>query len=573
MARYTTFHPMSPSSARIRAAWPLLLLLAGLACIVLALREATRSMRSNQAIADQALRGYGSFAAWSFEEHFSEAVRVATQEVLGSVNMFHQSPPIPPAGGPGHALAWDAACDCHRARFGPLPVAFLGFKLGGDTLGVAYNQAPAGSAGWLVDTPMPMPGMAPPRPSPALSAAQRAWILRDLTNLARAAVPRWGYHFLIAHDGDSTVAFALTRMPTSWGDTIVYAVQYSGASIDSMLAATFDERDLVPGAIAVKGSNREILDAEVRDASGHVLFTSEPHPEWLLDASATLPASYGGLLIRMQIKPELAGSLIIGGLPRSRLPMLLALLALAAGLTGIAVMQLRREARFARDRSAFVASASHELRTPLAQIRLVVDMLRLNREKDPARREAALALVDREVTRLQHLVDTVLRFTRGNTSPGIVREPTDVVAEARSVVAEFLPLATPRGVHIEVCAANSPIVTLQGGAVRQVLLNLLDNAVKYGPDQQTIVVQVEPIGESGARITVQDGGPGVPAPERERIWQPFERGSAASARAVGGSGIGLTVVREIAERHGGTTRVEAVTGQGARFVVEFPGDG
>src|SRR4029077_918419 len=132
-------------------------------------------------------------------------------------------------------------------------------------------------------------------------------------------------------------------------------------------------RDLVPGAIAVTGSNRDILDGEVRDASGRVLFTSEPHPRWLLDASGTLPPSYGGLMIRMQIKPELAGRLIIGGLPRSRLPLLLAPLALAARLHGLAVMPLRREARFARDRSAFVASASHELRTPLAQIRLVVD--------------------------------------------------------------------------------------------------------------------------------------------------------------------------------------------------------
>src|SRR6185437_8436677 len=155
-----------------------------------------------------------------------------------------------------------------------------------------------------------------------------------------------------------------------------------------------------------------------------------------------------------------------------------------------------------------------------------VDMLRLNREKDPARREAALALVDREVTRLQHLVDTVLRFTRGNTSPGVIREPTDVVAETRSVVAEFLPLAEPRGVQIDVRAATAPIVMLQGGAVRQVLLNLLDNAVKYGPQQQVIVVQVDAVGGRGARITVQAAGPGVPASERERIWQPFERGSA-----------------------------------------------
>ena len=60
--------------------------------------------------------------------------------------MFHESPPIPPAGGPGHALPWNAACGCHRPRFGPLPVAFLGFTLGSDTLGVAYNQAPLGIA-------------------------------------------------------------------------------------------------------------------------------------------------------------------------------------------------------------------------------------------------------------------------------------------------------------------------------------------------------------------------------------------------------------------------------------------
>ncbi len=558
---------------RFRLSWPLLLLVAGLGCIVLALMEAERSVRSNEALAEQTLRGYSSFAAWSFEEHFTETIRVATQEVLGGVNMFHENPPIPPAGGPAHGLPWDAKCGCHTPKLGPLPVAFVGFRLGSDTLGVAYNQAPEGAPGWLVDTPMPMMGMPAPRAAPKGTPEQRRWIVGELTSLARAPLPRWGYHFLVARTGDSVLAFAQTRMPTSWGDTIVYAVQYSERSLDSLLAATFDDRDLVPGALAVKGSNREILDGEVRDASGKVLFATGDNVRWTLDAAVALPASYGGLAIRMQLKPDLASQLLIGGLPRSRLPLLLALLALAAGLTAIAVTQLRREARFARDRSAFVASASHELRTPLAQIRLVVDTLRLNREPDPARREAGLALVDREVTRLQHLVDTVLRFTRGHANATVAREPTDVVAETRSVVAEFVPLAEPRGVRIEVEAAAQPIVMLHGGAVRQVLLNLLDNAVKYGPDRQTIVVTVTAIGAGGARITVRDGGPGVPESERLRIWQPFERGGAANDRAAGGSGIGLTVVREIAERHGGQSSVTAAEGGGALFSVDFPGDG
>ncbi len=360
-------------------------------------------------------------------------------------------------------------------------------------------------------------------------------------------------------------------MPTGWGDTIVYAVQYSGASIDSMLGATFNERELLPNAIAVTGSNSQILSIDVRDDSGHVLFASGTPKSWEFASSTTLPKSYGGLTIRTEIHPDLANGILIGGLPRSRLPLLLALLALAAGLTAIAVTQLRREARFARDRSAFVASTSHELRTPLAQIRLVIDMLRLDREKDPVRREASLALVDREVTRLQHLVDTVLRFARGAPGPDAAREPVDVTAETRSVVSEFLPLAASRGVSIDVHAEDSPVVLLRAGAVRQVLLNLLDNAVKYGPEAQVISVRVTRIGERGARIAVRDAGPGVPAAERERIWGAFERGSTADARASGGSGIGLTVVREIAEQHSGTAWIEAAAGPGALFVVEFPG--
>ena len=273
---------MSPASARIRAAWPLLLLVAGLACIVLALREAERSVRSNQELADQALRGYGSFAAWSFEEHFSEAIRVATQEVLGGVNMFHESPPIPAAGGPGTRCPWNVACDCHRARFGPLPVAFLGFKLGSDTLGVAYNQAPArlrrlaggyadagtgnGAAATVARTQHRAARAGPSRPDES-GARPCAAVGLSLSRSRTTAIRRWRSRLRACPRAGATPSSTRCNTPAR--------------SIDSMLAATFDERDLVPGAIAVKGSNREILDAEVRDASGHVLFTSEPHPEWL----------------------------------------------------------------------------------------------------------------------------------------------------------------------------------------------------------------------------------------------------------------------------------------------------
>ncbi len=137
---------MSRPPARFRLSWPLVLLVGGLACTVLALFEAQRSVRSNQVVAERALTAYAHFAGWSYEEHFSEEMRLAVQEVLGGVNMFHQSPPIPDARQMGHGLTWSDSCQCHAPRYGPLPVAFVGFALGRDTLGVGYEQRAGGDA-------------------------------------------------------------------------------------------------------------------------------------------------------------------------------------------------------------------------------------------------------------------------------------------------------------------------------------------------------------------------------------------------------------------------------------------
>jgi signal transduction histidine kinase len=113
-------------------------------------------------------------------------------------------------------------------------------------------------------------------------------------------------------------------------------------------------------------------------------------------------------------------------------------------------------------------------------------------------------------------------------------------------------------------------VRLQRGALRQILLNLLDNAMKYGGDGTEVQVQVTHLTGGGIRLRVDDNGPGVPVRERERIWQPFERGGIARERAAGGSGIGLTIIREIAIEHGGTTSVDSSPSGGARFVVDLP---
>jgi signal transduction histidine kinase len=113
-----------------------------------------------------------------------------------------------------------------------------------------------------------------------------------------------------------------------------------------------------------------------------------------------------------------------------------------------------------------------------------------------------------------------------------------------------------------------PTLAMRPEALRHVLLNLLDNAVKYGPNEQTVRVRLA-LREDAVELSVADEGPGVSAREREQIWSPFARG--AAARAKGGSGIGLTIVREVVEQHGGRCWVEPASGnRGARFVVTLP---
>jgi signal transduction histidine kinase len=113
------------------------------------------------------------------------------------------------------------------------------------------------------------------------------------------------------------------------------------------------------------------------------------------------------------------------------------------------------------------------------------------------------------------------------------------------------------------------VVSVDRDALRQMLLNLLDNAVKYGPAGQVITIGTETTGDR-VRIFVEDQGPGIPHEDRQRVWEPYVRLGRAAETATGGSGIGLAVVRELVSLHNGRTRAEGTPGGGARMVIELP---
>ncbi|HEX2205296.1 MAG TPA: HAMP domain-containing sensor histidine kinase, partial [Longimicrobium sp.] len=287
-------------------------------------------------------------------------------------------------------------------------------------------------------------------------------------------------------------------------------------------------------------------------------------------AADTFAGRFEGVVARASLHPGAARRLLIGGVPASRLPLVAVLLALTAGLVVVALLQVRRQNELARLRADFVSGVSHELRTPLTQIRMFAELLAGGRLRSEEERRRSARLIDQEARRLSYLVENVLDFSRAERGAArLAPEPTDVAAAVREALEAFAPVAGSRGVALRTALEEGVTAEVDRGALRQVLLNFLDNAVKYGPAGQTVSVGAARAG-GAVRVWVEDACPGVPAAARARVWEPYVRLDREPERVSGGSGIGLAVVRSLVRLHGGAAWVDSAPAGGARFVAELP---
>jgi signal transduction histidine kinase len=402
----------------------------------------------------------------------------------------------------------------------------------------------------------------------------------DATRLGERAVPRPE-----AAPGISVGAMLLTPIPARiGGHSVIFAPSLTldgfgrpltvyGFATDpapyvrDAIERSIQGRRLLPPALTRGIPIDSILAVRVLDLEGAVVYQNSPTFDSRYEALDTLQSH--GLQFNLAINPVMADRLIIGGLPRSNLTSLIGMFALSAGLLVLVLYQLARQQELVRLRSEFVSGVSHELRTPLAQIRVLAELLRLGKIPSEERRERSLRIIDQEARRLTFLVESILSFSALDRDK-VVPTETDVATEIDEIVAGFEPLASNHGVQLETNLERGLVANVDPAALRQILLNLLDNAVRYGPDGQTVKVTTET--HNGTwRLTVEDQGKGIPATERERIFEPYYRMNRDARGEKGGSGIGLAVVRGLVEKHGGRVTVsDPAAGSGARFSLELP---
>jgi signal transduction histidine kinase len=539
-------HPRLFRAARSRTTSLVAILMLTVALAAFRAFEAWDAAHRHRATAERALTDYANFAAWEFSASAKEqlySTLVWAFSPTGTIDVRDLDRPLPGPSILDHEKSSHLLCARDSSRY------FFRLDMRDGSF-VTSGEEPATS--------------------------MRTWMLDTLPRNAKTYKPDWVYEVVSGSvDGHArSIVYQLKRdragrPAVAYGFELCFS-QFAADGLRKVMAHyAILPPSLTGGVPNDTVPNDSIFSVKVFDGNGHLIFKSDvQYPPTYMGVYKL--DFFGGLKSVVALRPSLAKMLLIGELPSERLPLLLGALALSVALAAIGVMQLRRESELAQLRSDFIASVSHELRTPLAQVRMFAETLLLGRVRSDDERLRSLQIVDQEARRLTHLVENILQFSRAERQAiRLAPVPSELASQVRDAVEAFGPVARSRHVVVQTALENDVVGVVDPAALRQILLNLLDNAVKYGPLGQTVTITLERANDR-ARITVDDEGPGIPPEQRGRVWEPYQRLESAVTAAVAGSGIGLSVVAQLVALHGGRAWVEGAPGRGARFIVELP---
>jgi signal transduction histidine kinase len=243
---------------------------------------------------------------------------------------------------------------------------------------------------------------------------------------------------------------------------------------------------------------------------------------------------------------------------------------LVAGACYAIARGVLREAQAGQLQGDFVSAVSHEFRSPLTALRQLTELLAQGRIQDESRRRMYFDVLAKETSRLHRLVEDLLDFGRMDAGRRRYQfQPIDLTRLVEDTIREYQREADTNGHRIELVAHDGTlIVDADHEGLNRVVRNLLENAVKYSPDAVVVWVETACEGRT-ALLRVRDEGIGVPPEEQSRIFEKFVRGDAAKRACIQGTGIGLSMVKEIVQAHHGRVTLQSEVGRGSTFIVEL----
>ena len=257
------------------------------------------------------------------------------------------------------------------------------------------------------------------------------------------------------------------------------------------------------------------------------------------------------------------------------LSLLIATLVLAIGIGGwLIVTDLNRQLALARQKTDFVSNVSHELKTPLTSIRMFSELLAEQRIADPAKQTSYLQIITAETARLTRLINNVLDFSRMERGEKKYNfRDADLVNIVRETVETYRPHLENCGFELEFTSSVGALpIHADTDAIAQVIVNLISNAEKYSDGEKKILIEASrrdgPL--PCAEVKILDHGPGVPRGSEEKIFEKFYRAHDCLSSGIQGSGLGLTLARQIARAHGGDVAYEPRKGRGSCFALRLP---